>query len=80
MTTELIEAREGGVLTLTLNRPERLNALTPGMTDALRAALRRVSGQAVRNPGPCQRYPSVLFSSRRRHTRSCLVSWARRCV
>ena len=21
-----------------------------------------------------------LFSSRRRHTRSCLVSWARRCV
>eukprot|EP00825_Cyclidium_porcatum_P011037 TRINITY_DN15643_c0_g1_i1.p4 TRINITY_DN15643_c0_g1~~TRINITY_DN15643_c0_g1_i1.p4 ORF type:complete len:104 (-),score=12.57 TRINITY_DN15643_c0_g1_i1:788-1099(-) len=23
---------------------------------------------------------SFFFSSRRRHTRSCLVSWARRCV
>ena len=43
MTTELIEARDGGVLTLTLNRPERLNALTPGMTDALLAALRRAA-------------------------------------
>jgi 2-(1,2-epoxy-1,2-dihydrophenyl)acetyl-CoA isomerase len=41
MTQELIEHLEGGVLTLTLNRPERMNALTPGMTDALLAALRR---------------------------------------
>lgn len=41
MTTELIEIIEGGVLTLTLNRPERLNALTVPMTDALLAALRR---------------------------------------
>eukprot|EP00825_Cyclidium_porcatum_P013869 TRINITY_DN17357_c0_g1_i2.p4 TRINITY_DN17357_c0_g1~~TRINITY_DN17357_c0_g1_i2.p4 ORF type:complete len:114 (+),score=10.09 TRINITY_DN17357_c0_g1_i2:47-388(+) len=26
------------------------------------------------------RYVFFFFSSRRRHTRSCLVSWARRCV
>ncbi|RYF81070.1 MAG: enoyl-CoA hydratase [Comamonadaceae bacterium] len=43
MTTELIESRDGGLLTLTLNRPERLNALTPGMTDDLLAALRRAA-------------------------------------
>jgi 2-(1,2-epoxy-1,2-dihydrophenyl)acetyl-CoA isomerase len=41
MTPELIERLDDGVLTLTLNRPERLNALTPTMTDALLAALRR---------------------------------------
>ena len=40
MTTELLESRDGGLLTLTLNRPERLNALTPGMTDDLLAALK----------------------------------------
>lgn len=43
MTTELIEQLEDGVLTLTLNRPERLNALTVPMTDALLAALRRAA-------------------------------------
>ena len=43
MTTELIEHIEGGVLTLTLNRPERLNALTVPMTDSLLAALRRAA-------------------------------------
>lgn len=43
MTTELIEHLERGVLTLTLNRPERLNALTVPMTEALLAALRRAA-------------------------------------
>jgi len=43
LTTELIEQLEDGVLTLTLNRPERLNALTVPMTDALLAALRRAA-------------------------------------
>eukprot|EP00825_Cyclidium_porcatum_P041033 TRINITY_DN5305_c0_g1_i1.p1 TRINITY_DN5305_c0_g1~~TRINITY_DN5305_c0_g1_i1.p1 ORF type:complete len:114 (-),score=22.34 TRINITY_DN5305_c0_g1_i1:204-545(-) len=28
----------------------------------------------------CSRIFFFFFSSRRRHTRSCLVSWARRCV
>jgi len=40
LTTELIEHLEQGVLTLTLNRPERLNAMTTPMIKALLAALR----------------------------------------
>ena len=39
--TELLEAVEHGVAWLTLNRPERLNALSPGMTGALSDALNR---------------------------------------
>jgi 2-(1,2-epoxy-1,2-dihydrophenyl)acetyl-CoA isomerase len=39
--TELLEAVEHGVAWLTLNRPERLNALSPGMTGALSEALQR---------------------------------------
>lgn len=33
MTQELLERNDKGLLTLTLNRPERLNALTPEMTE-----------------------------------------------
>ncbi len=40
MTQELIERLDDGVLTLTLNRPERLNALTSTMIGALLAVLR----------------------------------------
>lgn len=43
MTQELIETLDHGVLTLTMNRPERLNALTTTMTDALLCALRRAA-------------------------------------
>ena len=43
MTTELIEHLDRGVLTLTLNRPERLNAMTGPMLQALLAALRRAA-------------------------------------
>jgi 2-(1,2-epoxy-1,2-dihydrophenyl)acetyl-CoA isomerase len=43
MTQELLERNDKGLLTLTLNRPERLNALTPEMTDALLVALRRAA-------------------------------------
>lgn len=43
MTTELIERLDDGVLTLTLNRPERLNAMTGPMLQALLAALRRAA-------------------------------------
>jgi 2-(1,2-epoxy-1,2-dihydrophenyl)acetyl-CoA isomerase len=42
-TQELVEHSEHGVLTLTMNRPERLNALTVPMTEALLAALRRAA-------------------------------------
>jgi 2-(1,2-epoxy-1,2-dihydrophenyl)acetyl-CoA isomerase len=38
-TTELLAARRAGVLTLTLNRPERRNAMTPAMNAALAAQL-----------------------------------------
>jgi len=39
MPGTVLEDRDGGVLTLTLNRPERLNAITPELAADLRAAL-----------------------------------------
>lgn len=36
---DILAASDGAVTTLTLNRPDRLNALTPAMLDELRAAL-----------------------------------------
>ncbi len=41
--TDLIERTEHGITTLTLNRPERLNALSPAMTAALKEALERLA-------------------------------------
>lgn len=40
----LLESHEGGVLTLTLNRPERMNALNAGLGEALFDAVRRAAG------------------------------------
>ena len=40
---DLIETAENGVVTLTLNRPERLNALSPAMTAGLKEALERLA-------------------------------------
>jgi enoyl-CoA hydratase/carnithine racemase len=46
---ELLVEADGPVVTFTLNRPERLNAVTPGMIDALDAALSDAVGDdAVR--------------------------------
>ena len=42
-TEELIVERDGGVLTLTLNRPERLNAISGPMLGALAAELARAN-------------------------------------
>src|SRR3984957_1244853 len=41
--TDLLESTDNGVATLTLNRPERLNALSPEMTAGLKEALERLS-------------------------------------
>jgi 2-(1,2-epoxy-1,2-dihydrophenyl)acetyl-CoA isomerase len=40
MSQDLLQQRDGGVLTLTMNRPERRNALTPAMLADLLSALR----------------------------------------
>jgi enoyl-CoA hydratase/carnithine racemase len=37
--TDLLYAREGAIATLTLNRPDRLNAISPAMLEALSEAL-----------------------------------------
>ena len=39
MTTELLTARDGDVLTITLNRPEALNAINAAMVDGMNAIL-----------------------------------------
>ena len=44
MSDHLLERHENGVAWLTLNRPERLNALTDEMLDGLLAAMQRLSG------------------------------------
>jgi 2-(1,2-epoxy-1,2-dihydrophenyl)acetyl-CoA isomerase len=41
--SDLIETSENGITTLTLNRPERLNALSSAMTEGLKEALQRLA-------------------------------------
>jgi len=41
--SDLLETSQNGITTLTLNRPERLNALSPAMTAGLKEALERLS-------------------------------------
>jgi 2-(1,2-epoxy-1,2-dihydrophenyl)acetyl-CoA isomerase len=49
MTVHLLENIEGGIATLTMNRPEARNALSPEMFDSLAAALPRLANDpAVR--------------------------------
>ena len=49
MTAELLQSDADGVLTLTLNRPDVLNAITPPLLDELTAALRAAAaGRTVR--------------------------------
>ena len=44
----ILAALETGVLTITLNRPDKLNAFVPQMHDELRHALERANGAEVR--------------------------------
>jgi len=46
--TEVEVARDGAVQTITLNRPEKLNAVTLGVHEGLRAALEEARDPAVR--------------------------------
>ena len=46
MDRVLLEILEDGVLTLTMNRPERLNALTPDMLQGLHDGLTRAAGDS----------------------------------
>jgi 2-(1,2-epoxy-1,2-dihydrophenyl)acetyl-CoA isomerase len=49
MTTHLIETHEGGITTLTMNRPEARNAMSGEMMDAMQRALPRLAADpAVR--------------------------------
>ncbi len=49
MTTDLIESVDNGIATLTMNRPDARNALTPDMMQALLSALPRLAADpAVR--------------------------------
>lgn len=44
MSEELLESREAGIVTLTLNRPQKLNALTKDLWRRLGQSLRRLDG------------------------------------
>jgi enoyl-CoA hydratase/carnithine racemase len=46
MSEELLATREGAVLTLTINRPERRNALSPGVIAGLSEAIRATRGDS----------------------------------
>jgi 2-(1,2-epoxy-1,2-dihydrophenyl)acetyl-CoA isomerase len=47
-TESVLTSREGAVLTITLNRPDKLNAFNTSMHQALRAALKDARGDDVR--------------------------------
>ena len=48
MADEVLSARDGAVLTITLNRPDVYNAITRAMHEALTGALREAADPAVR--------------------------------
>jgi 2-(1,2-epoxy-1,2-dihydrophenyl)acetyl-CoA isomerase len=47
MTTHLIETHEGGITTLTMNRPEARNAMSGEMMDAMQRALPRLAADST---------------------------------
>jgi 2-(1,2-epoxy-1,2-dihydrophenyl)acetyl-CoA isomerase len=51
MTTDLLETVKDGVAVLTLNRPDRLNAMSRPMLDALLEALPRLAEDPAAGPG-----------------------------
>ncbi len=47
MSSDVLESFDQGVITLTLNRPDRLNALSPDMLSGLAQALARIAGDTA---------------------------------
>src|SRR5659263_615862 len=65
-----------GVLNPTYQAALRHNAVQPDIE-----AERKERDESEAGKSYCsRRFGGFFFASRRRHTRSCLVSWARRCV
>ena len=48
MTTDLLETIKDGVAVLTMNRPDRLNALSRPMLDAMLESLQRLAEDSAR--------------------------------
>ena len=61
--SEVEITRDGGVLTLTLNRPDVLNAFNTAMHKAFQAALRRRATPGARSR-PHRRRPRLLRRAR----------------
>ena len=58
---EVETSRDGGVLTITLNRPEVLNAFNASMHDALGAALGEAEDASVRAVVVMQTFMPLTF-------------------
>ena len=73
MTQDLIETVEGGIATLTMNRPEARNALSRAMMDALSEALPRLAlrpGRAAGGASPAPAMPSAPAATSRASPRT----------
>ena len=81
METIEVTRADGGIVTVTLNRPEKKNAINDVMWGELLAALREIAGE--RRPGrhPHRRGRRLLLRRRplrrrgRRRARSARTSW-----
>ena len=66
MDKDLIETRADGVATLTLNRPDRLNALSTPIMEGLLEALPRLAGRSLHRSDRADRGRARVLRGRRR--------------